>query len=471
MVWTPFYILWFVLSFAAIARLLTSKREPSSTLSWLFFVTIVPIFGALLFFIFGPLRLERNAIKRKSKILSALPGQAVGDSETTELPTLPRTQNTVFGLAKRISNFELTDGNSVQILADPADALREMEAAIDAAQTYVHLEYYIISSDEVTAQLFESLARARDRGVEVRVLYDSLGSLSLKRIYFRRLMEKGVKISGFLPFSLLPQRFYVNFRNHRKILIVDGKTAFTGGANIGKQYLGRPTESQWRDYTFRVRGPVCLQLEDVFAQDWHFTTEEDLGDDRYYPAAEKPGDAAVQVLESGPDTEFRNLHRALLMAINSAQKRVWLTTPYFVPDSAMMAALELAALRGVDVRLILPAKNDAPVVQWASRSFYESLFAAQIRVFEYEPRVLHAKTILLDDHWTMLGSANMDVRSFRLNFELNLLVYSLDLAKQMEELFLQDITQSKEIEPVAFARRSIGRQILENIARLLTPIL
>lgn len=470
MLFTVYYLLWILLGLGAIAHLLVHKREPSSTLAWLFFVITVPVFGPLIFFILGPQRLERNAIKRKSKLYSPL--EVTGaEPPPSKTRTLLKEERKVFEIAERISGYEFTEGNSIAILPDPSDALKQMSEAISNAKSYVHLEYYIISSDEVTKQLFEDLIAAKKRGVEVRVLYDSLGSYSLKRRYFKPLQDNGIKISGFLPFSLAPQRLNFNFRNHRKILIIDGKVAFCGGTNIGRQYLGRPSEHQWRDYTFEVQGPVCLQMQDVFAKDWQFTTEEDLADEKYYPKPTSAGDAVIQLLESGPDTEFHILHRAVLMGIHSAKKRVWLTTPYFIPDTAMLAALEIASLRGVDVKLILPAKNDAPVVQAASRSFYDSLFRSGIKLYEYQPRVLHAKTMLVDEDWTLLGSANMDIRSFRLNFELNLFVYSHELAAQLEKIFLQDLSQSKAVVQEEFDKRPVYKKIFENTSRLLTPIL
>jgi cardiolipin synthase len=333
------------------------------------------------------------------------------------------------------------------------------------------LEYYIISSDEVTEMLFASLLQAAQRGVEVRVLYDSVGSLSLKRIYFRKLAQAGAKIAGFLPFSVVPQRWNLNFRNHRKILIVDGQIVFTGGTNIGRQYLGRRTKHQWHDYTVKVEGPVCLQLQDVFAKDWHFTTQEDLFQAGYYPPAKAAGDATIQMLESGPDSSFATLHQALFQAINSAETEIRLTTPYFIPDPAIMSSLVGAALRGIRVTLVLPLKTDAPLVRYASRSFYDVLLQAGVKIFEYQPRILHAKMMLIDRKWTMIGSANMDIRSFRLNFELNLLIYGESVATQAAALFEADLAQSVQVDPIAFQSRPLSQQMLENACRLLSPVL
>jgi cardiolipin synthase len=221
----------------------------------------------------------------------------------------------------------------------------------------------------------------------------------------------------------------------------------------------------------RVEGPVCQQLEDVFAKDWQFTTQEDLFDSRYYPAPQEAGDSVIQVLESGPDAPFHSLHQALFLAINRAEHEILLTTPYFVPDPVIITSITVAALRGVNVILLLPLKSDSKLVQYASRSFYDNLLKAGVQIYEYQPRVLHAKMLAIDKKWTILGSANMDIRSFRLNFELNLLIYGPSTAEQAARLFAEDLKQSKPVELDAFMRRPIPQVILENACRLCSPLL
>lgn len=471
---TLFYAAWFLLTLAAVLHLLLFKREPSSTVAWLLFVTAVPILGAILFLVFGPQRLARQALKRKKEI-ERLIGNSFGHStEGYEPPPreeFPPEDQHVLELARRISEYEVTSNNHIEIFATPHQAFDAMREAIDRAQKFIHLEYYIIQSDEVTRLLFDSLAEAAKRGVEVRLLYDALGSIWLKRIFLTRLTKAGAKVAGFLPFSLLPQRLNLNFRNHRKILICDGKEAFTGGTNIGKEYLGRVSEKQWHDYTVRVIGPCCNQLQDVFAKDWHFTTQEDLFSPEYYPESVRSGASSIQVLESGPDSTFLSLHQAIFLALNSAREEILLTTPYFIPDPSIVSALTVAALRGVRVKLILPSKSDSKLVQYAGRSFYDNLLKAGVMIYEYQPRILHAKLMVIDGKWTMLGSANMDIRSFRLNFELNLLVYGPEVSQQAKEIFQKDIEQSEPIELESFMNRSIPQQMLENACRVLSPIL
>lgn len=471
-----YYVVWLGLTFYTLFFLLLHRREPYSTLSWMLLVLLLPIIGPFIYFLFGPQRFQRTAQRRKAEITQFLRESTFSwkTKEDTESPMSPKFNGEdlrILRLAREVSEFGATPNNGVELIQDPEEALRSIEEAIGSAKHFIHMEYYIISSDEVTQRLFQCLIKALERGVEVRILYDSVGSLFLKRIHFRKLLEKGAQITGFLPLQFLPQRFHIHFRNHRKILIIDGKIAFTGGTNLGKEYLGKRFAKQWRDYTVRISGAVVLQLQDVFAKDWQFTTQEDLFDMKYYPNPSDDGKSLVQVIESGPDSAFHTLHQAVFMAINSAEHEILLTTPYFIPDPAMEAALISAALRGVNVTLLLPEKSDAPIVRWASRSFYASFLKAGVKIFEYQPTVLHAKLLTVDDRWTILGSANMDTRSFKLNFELNLMVYGGGFAAHAESHIRNDLSQSKEIKQEVFCNRPTKEVLLENFCRLFSPIL
>jgi len=466
---TMLFALWALLTLFSLCHLLLEKREPAATVAWIFFVLLVPFIGPLIYFTLGSQRLERKALQRKKEIVRLVTDPLMETGQDTQ--KLPSDVQHTLNLAKEMSDYTFTMNNQIDLLEDPKHALECMQREIGNAKNFIHMEYYIIQSDEVTRQLFESLVDAKRRGVQVRILYDSLGSIWLKRIFLRPLTKAGAKVAGFLPFSFLPQRFNVNFRNHRKILVIDGKVAFTGGTNIGREYLGRRFAKQWHDYTVQVRGPACLQLQDVFAKDWHFTTQEDLFSPEYYPSAQGKGDSAIQVLESGPDSTFLTLHHALFLALNNAQKEIFLTTPYFIPDPSLMTTLRVAALKGVKVRLVLPQKTDMWVVRYASRSFYDTLLRAGVEIYEFQPRILHAKLVRIDDEWTIVGSANMDTRSFRLNFELNLLVYGKAAAEQARVLFEQDVAQSKRVDLDTFSKRPVLQRMAENACRLLSPLL
>lgn len=452
-------------------RLLIERRPPSSTITWVLLVIAFPIFGALIYWIFGPHRIERHAIRRKHLMDRMLEEITSPLDEMTEKSVIPEDERDVFRLLNNVSEYRATGGNHVMILADLKEALEVMRSNIHQAKYFIHLEYYIISGDDVTRELFADLEAAARRGVQVRILYDSLGSLFLKRIHFRKLLQAGANVAGFLPLFHFPKRLNLNFRNHRKILVVDGIVAFTGGANIGRQYLGTQTESQWRDNFVKVSGPASLQLEDVFAKDWHFTTKEDLSSERYYPKPRREGDTTIQVLESGPDSEFYCLHQAVFLALAKAKKRCWMMTPYFIPTESLMTSIIAAALRGVEMLMILPKKTDNMIVQFAARSFYEDLLKAGVKIYEFRPRILHSKMIVVDDRMCLLGSANMDVRSFRLNYELNLWIYGTKVTKMASQIFNQDLTHCDSIALEKFEQRGDWTKILENTCRLFSPVL
>lgn len=465
-----YFALWMVLALSAILHLLVHKREPVSTISWSLFVLLIPVLGPLIYFTFGPERLIRQAYKRKLVITpaSSSDNQSLSPARRP-IATIPTS--TFLNLTQNISQFPVSGGNKVHFLTDPQDALIAMIKAIEGAKSFVHLEYYIISSDIITDKIFDSLISAKKRGCQVRVLYDSLGSLSLKRFHFRRLKNAGIHIAGFLPFSLVPQRINLNFRNHRKILIIDGVTAFTGGTNLGREYLGNPGNHQWRDFSTQLWGPVVLQLEEVFKYDWKFTTQEDLSNSLYYPEPKSAGSALIQVIDSGPDTSFQSLHRAIFGGITSAQKQISLMTPYFVPDSSILTGLEVAALKGIDLKLILPKKNDQCLVKFASRSYYSDLLKAGAKIYEFNPKILHAKLMTMDDEFTLIGSGNMDIRSFRLNFEITLLIQDKDVTRRAQDLFEEDLKKSSRIQSSEFEKRGVTQEIIENVCRLLAPIL
>jgi cardiolipin synthase len=469
-----YIVAWCITSGWVSMRILLEKREPASSISWLFTVNVFPYLGPLLYFTFGQQRLARSAQKRSKEISQALGHHEMDTSKLTKealdaLNALYPQETAVARIAGEASRYRPTQNNKIDILDDPEIALIEMSKAIDHAKTFIHLEYYIINSDEVTDQLFASLEAALDRGVQVRILYDALGSLFLKKRTFVKLLRKGAKVAGFHPLRLFSLRFNINFRNHRKIILIDDNVAFTGGTNIGKEYLGSLSPTQWLDYTVRVEGPVARQLQDVFCGDWHFTTSEDLKSSTA-PLPNQIGSAVIQVLESGPDTEFKSLYQSMFAAITLAKKEILLTTPYFIPDPAINTALQVAAMQGVQIKIILPQKNDAPLVQRASRSFYEDLLQCGVQIYEYIPRVLHAKMMIIDEKMTFLGSANMDIRSFRLNFELNLLTFGPGTATQAKDFFLKDLSMSQRIDLEAHCARPILTRLSESACRILSPI-
>jgi cardiolipin synthase len=350
-----------------------------------------------------------------------------------------------------------------------------MERAIREARHHLHVMFYIWNND-ATGQRFRDLLveRARD-GVSVRLLCDAMGSPAVRGRMMDSLRASGGRVEEFHPTHLLSRRPRLNFRNHRKILVADDSVGFVGGINIGDEYTGR-----WHDTAVELRGPVVDQLQEVFFDDWYYVTGEEFAGREYLgrwhepmpPAvADDVTDATCGIVASGPHTEHNIIHDALFIAITQAQQRIYIATPYFVPERSILTALRTAVFRGVDVQIIVPAESDSRLVQWASRSYYPQLLAAGIRVFEYAPGVMHAKTAVLDDDASVVGSANMDTRSFKLNFEINCFVRSRPFCRRLADLFERDRQQSREVTAADLESRGKAALLVESLAHLLSPLL
>lgn len=476
MTWVHVLELGYLLGLALVPRIVSSRRESSATLAWLLAVVLLPFAGALFYFVVGAPTFRRRTRKKRAANAEVAPAlRRLEDALRVDQAAhwaegeLEERHRTLMALAARVTDAPVLGGNELEVLDDGRAASRALEDAIAGARDHVHLEYYIFRPDETGQRVLKLLAERARAGVEVRLLYDGFGSLALREADVAELCAAGGRAAPFLPIGLWRRPFQFNFRNHRKIVVVDGKIAFTGGLNIGDEYSGRRRRYAWRDTHMRIRGPVVVSLQEVFAEDWYFATSEDLVDARYFPPPERAGEMVAQVIDSGPDRPYQPIHRILFTAITLAQDRIWLTTPYFVPDPSIVVALQAAALRGIDVRLLLPSYGDLPLVQLAGRSFYDELLEAGCRIFEYQPVMLHAKTMTVDGCWGTAGSANMDMRSFRLNFEVNLVVYGEAFARRLEDIFLRDLERAREI----LRDRTVGAwdRFVQGAARTLAPVL
>jgi cardiolipin synthase len=367
-------------------------------------------------------------------------------------------------LASRSARGEIRAGNAVEVLVGTEPTYGAMIEAIDAATDHVHLEYYIFRPDRTGRRLLRSLEAAAERGVHVRLLYDGFGSVGLGPAR-RALRRAGGSARPFFPLDPIRRAATINLRNHRKLMVVDGRVGFCGGINVGDMFL------PWRDVHLRVEGPAAADLQRIFVEDWYFAARQDLTLPAFFPEIPKTGGSIVQIVESGPDERVESIHRLLFAAIASARRTVWIETPYFVPDRAILVALQTAAMRGVDVKLITPRESNHRVTFHAGRSFYDELLSAGVHVHEYVGTMLHTKAMIVDGRFATVGTANLDVRSFRLNFELIAVLYGPDVVEQLQRIFEEDLANTEEVELASWRARSAITRIKEGVGRLCSPLL
>jgi len=360
----------------------------------------------------------------------------------------------------------------VAVFHDGPPAFEAMRSAIASARHHIHMEFFIYQPDSVGCEMLKLLEEKARQGVQIRLLYDAMGSRRMHRRLLSSLVKAGGRCSVFLPLNLLRRRIQVNMRNHRKLMVVDGQVGFIGGLNIGDEYLGRVARfGYWRDTHLRIRGPAVADLQRIFAEDWDFAAGEGLQDTLYYPQLEPAGTSVIQVISSGPDQEFRSIREVYFAAVLRARRRLWIASPYFVPDAGLRNALCLAGYMGVDVRLLGQHHPDKWIPLFAGRYYWDEVLQAGVKVFQYTRGMMHAKVILVDGEWASVGSANLDNRSLYLNFEANSLIYSKDVVAQLEQAFETDLQHAIQVEPSAFARRPFPGRVAENACRLLSPVL
>jgi len=463
----------FLLSCAAAGHALLHKRDSRSALVWVSINLTLPLVGPFFYWCLGINRISRRAKSwhESGRWLSKheiFPQENnIGLSE--DLPVSAGHLTGLQLLTDRIVKTRQRVGNRIRPLIDGEEAYSAMLTAIRGARETVNMSSYIFDADGVGADFVEQLTEAATRGVAVRIIIDALGekySRVSPRAAFR---GTSVKIVRYLP---LRNGAYINLRNHRKLLIVDGREAFTGGMNIRSCHLrSSKADKPVHDVHFSINGPVVADLQRIFLGDWYFVTGEKLQDRRFFPVIEPQGNALVRCISDGPDREFRKIEQIIIGALSSAKHRVFIMTPYFIPDREIMSALITAVLRGVEVRIVLPEVNNLPFVHWASRAFLWELLMNGIRVQYQPPPFVHSKLLLVDDIWSLIGSANLDTRSLRLNFELDLSVFDEELSSDIKRHFEQAFAKAHEISLAEVNRFSLPTRLRDNIARLFSPYL
>jgi cardiolipin synthase len=468
LVWIGYLLTW-----ATIPHILTRNKLPPSTLAWIWAVILFPYIGPIFYFLFGTDRLVRQKL-RATREMDAAGGRGdrrINAETEAVLRSLSESERAAIELLSETNEYAVSCADHTRLLVDGAEFFEALMRRVDEAQHHVHIEFYIWRDDTRANALLDRLIDAVQRGVEVRLLLDPIGCFGLRRSHFTRLIEAGGKFAWFRTAHPLRNQWTFTLRNHRKLQIIDGKVCFVGGMNMGREYAGEdPAVGPWRDFQIEIRGSVVRKYQMVFADDWFFATQEKLLAPAYYPAPEIAQALVVQPLTDGPDDPDDPIEMSLVWMLNTAQHRVWLTAGYFGPTEPMLTALQLAATRGVDVRMIVAAKSDHPMLVNIGRSYYEELMRYGVKIYEYEAGINHAKVALVDEHWLMVGSTNLDVRSMRLNFELNALVRDPATAAALGRVLEKDLEGSHHIGPEEFARRSRWQRWKESLLRPLGPL-
>jgi len=468
LVWIGYFLTW-----ATIPHILTRNKPPASTLAWVWAVILFPYVGPLFYFAFGTDRLVRQKLRatRRMDAAGARGERRINADTRAVLENLPVEERANIELLSELNEYAVSCADETRLLVDGAEFFAALAERIDQARHHVHIEFYIWQNDARGNQMLEHLIAAAGRGVEVRLLLDPIGCFGLRRSHFSRLINAGGRFAWFRTAHPLRNRWTFTLRNHRKLQIIDGWRCFVGGMNMGREYAGEdPRIGPWRDVQIEISGTAARKFQMVFADDWYFATDEKLLASAYYPPPECTQDIIVQPMTDGPDDPDDPIEMSLVWMLNIARKRVWLTAGYFGPNEPLLSALKLAGARGVDVRMLVSGKSDHPMLVNIGRSYYEELLRYDVKIYEYEAGFNHAKVALVDDHWLMVGSANLDVRSMRLNFELNALVRDTATAAALERVLKKDLSASRRIDLEEFAKRSRWQRFKENLVRPLGPL-
>ncbi len=471
-------VLYFITVVFIAILIVLENRNPIKTISWVLVLVTLPVLGIIIYSFFGQEYRKKKMFSKKGLYyLDKLRKQT-----QAQLRSLPEnghlfdekvlTKRHLINLMLSNSNALLTSNNEITILRNGKETFPAIFQAIEKAKHHIHLEYYIIDNDELGGQLKDLLIRKASQGVEVRVIYDDVGSWQLPKKYILELRDAGVKIDCFMQvrFPMLTSR--VNYRNHRKIVVIDGEIGFTGGLNFADRYMhGTKALGRWRDTHLMVKGSAATSMQIVFMADWYFVSKEILKGERYFRSLPQTKGKLIQVVSSGPDSDWESISQAYFAAIASARERVYIATPYLIPTPDIIFAMKTAALGGIDIRVLLPGRSDAFFPKWGTDSYVGELLEAGVKIYRYKPGFTHSKLAVVDGIFSTVGTANLDFRSLETNFEVNAMIYDEGIASQLERYFMDDLANSEQLVLGEWQQRSKYRKAKESFARILSPLL
>lgn len=476
---TSVTVLYVLAIIGIIYKIILENRNPVRTLAWMLVLILIPVAGLLLYIFFGTNYRKRKMFSMKElgdakwlQYLSEDQKQRLTKAEFMSKKDMEAVKP-LMTLLLNNSKALLSHNNVVDILNNGEETFPSIFQALSEAKKYIHLEYYIIEEGEISNKLKEILIKKAKEGVKIRFIFDDVGSWKLSKKYIRELEEAGVQIYPFLPVRLPFLTHKANYRNHRKIIVVDGQVGFIGGLNFADRYMyGLPKIGHWRDTHLKIKGEAVNSLHLVFLVDWYFACQELLlNKDEYLPDIKANGNVIMQAVASGPDSDWTSIQQAYFTMINMAKKYVFISTPYFMPGETTVNCIKAAAMSGVDVRLMIPHNSDSVLTYWCTRSYVEELVEAGVKVYQYMKGFNHSKVIVVDGLVSSVGTANMDIRSFEQNFEINMIIYDRQVSKKLARDFLTDLNVSMLVQLNQWKFRSQAERIRESLARLFAPLL
>lgn len=470
-IWT---ILIFINALCAISLIFIERREPTTTWAWLLILLMLPGFGFVVYLVLGQ-NLSRQKIFREKTV--------VDEIKTKELEAKFKEEKKAHRITAEYADLVrmnyhnsgslYTSGNKVKTYINGEEKFNDLLQDIKNAKSFIHIEYYIFRIDDLGSEILEALRVKVEEGVEVRLLVDGMGSKKIRKKEIRFINNLGIKFAIFFPGILPHVNIRINYRNHRKIVVVDGHTGYVGGFNVGDEYVNKGKQfAFWRDTHIRIQGEAVNELNKRFILDWDYASTEDfVNAEKYFPKQEVYDNVGIQIVSSGPDHEEEYIKNAYMKIINNAKKSVYIQTPYLVPDEPMLEALKISALSGVDVRLIVPGEPDHFFMEWILSANMGELMKFGVKIYRYQKGFIHSKTIVSDGKVCSIGTSNLDIRSFKLNFEVNAFIYDDRISKQQEEIFFKDQEDCKLVTQEDYDARTRWLKIKEAVIRLVSPIL
>ncbi len=452
------------------------NRHPTQTLTWLVVLGSFPLVGFIFYLLFGRSYRKERMYKKKyfldKQAFLTVEGENDPRSEEKAIQ-FGIQQSRLFTLAQKLGNSPISFDTATKTLTNGEETFYHILKELKKAKHHIHLEYYIIRNDHIGEKIKNILIEKAKQGVKIRFMFDAVGSWKLSKRYIADLRNAGIETVPFGPVRMPFLNSKFNFRNHRKIIVIDGNVGFVGGLNIGDEYLGRDKHiGFWRDTHLMLKGEAVRTLQLIFLQDWYYMTNYSFLTSEYLsPQSSDKSHGGVQLIAGGPDNEWSVIKNIFFAMITSAKKSVWIASPYFIPDEDIFSAIKIAALSGVDVRLLVPNRPDKRIVFHASRSYFPELLEAGVKVYEYQRGFMHSKIVIVDHELASIGTSNMDMRSFHLNFEVNAFLYRTKSTQKLVTEYLNDLKDSEQLDLEIFRERNLGIRLLESTARLLSPLL